>query len=94
MRKRPGFTRMDLLVVISIIALLMAILRPSLSRAEGQARATSGGSNLRQYRIGLRMCPDDNSYEFPEAETWLKSESHNEVRKGRRDNRAEAERRG
>ena len=37
-----------------------------------------------QYGIALRMYLDDNSYEFPDAWTWLKSEGHDWVRKGER----------
>jgi len=82
MRRKCGFTLIELLVVIAIIALLMGILLPALGRARDQARTIGCRSNLKQYGIGLRMYLDDNQYNFPDAHTWLRSESHNYVRKG------------
>ena len=63
MRKHRAFTLIELLVVIAIIALLMAILMPSLARARKQARTVSCRALLKQWGpIWYMYCNDNNGY--------------------------------
>ena len=52
-RPRPGFTLTDLLIVVAILAVLMALLLPALSKVRAQGQMTVSMSNMRQ--IGLAM---------------------------------------
>ena len=55
----PGFTLLELLVVIAIIAILAALIFPVFSSAREQARRTACISNLRQLGHGWLMYSQD-----------------------------------
>lgn len=62
---RPAFTLIELLVVVAIIALLLAILLPSLGQARAQAKDVKCLSSVRQWGIGTIMWSDENNGDLP-----------------------------
>jgi prepilin-type N-terminal cleavage/methylation domain-containing protein/prepilin-type processing-associated H-X9-DG protein len=62
-----GFTLIELLVVIAIIAILAALLLPSLTRAKLKAQGIQCMSNNRQMALAWRMYTEDNRDQLPYA---------------------------
>jgi len=61
--RHKGFTLVELLVVIAIIAILAALLLPTLSRAKAQARSTACKNHLSQLGRAMAMyVADHNRY--------------------------------
>ena len=65
-RSKPrAFTLVELLVVISIVALLVALLLPALEQARIAARRTKCAAQLRQISVALVMYRDESRQFFP-----------------------------
>lgn len=64
LRNRRGFTLIEMLVVIAIIALLASITIPSIRRALNSARRTQAASNLRQIGQAFQMYVTDPGNRF------------------------------
>jgi prepilin-type N-terminal cleavage/methylation domain-containing protein len=60
-----GFTLVELLVVIAIIAILAALLLPTINAAKRKAQRTTCLNSLRQINLGVRMYSDDSHDEPP-----------------------------
>lgn len=65
--KSKGFTLVELLVVISIIALLVALLLPALSSAREVAKAMKCASTLRQLGLANQLFADEHKQYYSPA---------------------------
>jgi type II secretory pathway pseudopilin PulG len=57
--RRPAFSIVDLLVSIAVIAVLLALLSPTLSQVREVARRVKCASNVRQMGFGIAMYSED-----------------------------------
>jgi len=67
-RYRSGFTFIELICVLAIIAILAAILFPVFAQAREKARQASCASNLQQLVIAMHLYAEDHSGGFPPSD--------------------------
>lgn len=67
--RSPGFTLVEMLVVISIVTMRVALLLPALSKARSSARSISCMNNHHQIQKGIQYYADDYRRHFPHPET-------------------------
>jgi prepilin-type N-terminal cleavage/methylation domain-containing protein/prepilin-type processing-associated H-X9-DG protein len=73
---RRGFTLIELLVVIAIIAILMAVLMPTLHRAREQGKRAVCLSNVKQFGLSWCLYADENDQKIVNACTYEDTEGH------------------
>jgi prepilin-type N-terminal cleavage/methylation domain-containing protein/prepilin-type processing-associated H-X9-DG protein len=71
MSARQGFTLIELLVVIAIIAILMAILIPTLHRAREQGQRATCLSNVKQLTLAWILYAQENDDRIVNASTFF-----------------------
>ena len=67
---RTGFTLVELLVVVAIIALLVSILLPSLNKAKEQAKIVVCASNLKSLGVAYSFYINENRDWIPASAGW------------------------
>src|SRR5262245_51051989 len=64
-KKSMAFTLVEVLVVIAIIAILVAMLLPALTKGKGQGMKAKCVSNLKQMAVAVQSYADDNNDRLP-----------------------------
>ena len=67
-RRHSAFTLVELLVVISIIALLIGLLLPALASARGKALQIQDANNLKNIHTAMVVWAQDNNESYPQPE--------------------------
>lgn len=67
--KQSGFSLIELLVAMGIIALLATLMTPAIGNAIERGRASKCANNLHQIGIAMQQYIADNDYRYPAIET-------------------------
>jgi len=73
---KSGFTLVEMLVVLSIVAIIAAILFPVFASARRKARMTECASNLHQIGLALRQYANDYDGNYPPDDPLLSHNPH------------------
>jgi len=83
MSKKKGFTLIEILVVIAIMAILLSLLTPVLSRIEEQTKAVTCMANLRQWALSFSMYAEEHSGQLmPNLQNGRNAPDWNTQRRG------------
>ncbi len=88
-RQGKGFSLVELLVVVAMIAVLLALLLPALSRAREQTKMVQCLSNLKQLGTAMTAYLMDNNESFPrpaagvQYEDWIYYDGGRNMNRGR-----------
>ena len=84
MKQNKGFTLVEIMIVVAIIALLAAIAIPSFMKSRSDSRASSCMNNLRlidhakqQYATSQQALPDSTVLYFSDINVYLKGVTTN-----------------
>jgi type II secretion system protein G len=67
-RSQRGFTLIEMMIVVAIIAILVSILVPNFIRARAQAQTAACESNLKEIATALELYETDND-QYPPSNT-------------------------
>jgi prepilin-type N-terminal cleavage/methylation domain-containing protein/prepilin-type processing-associated H-X9-DG protein len=70
-RRRQAFTLIEMLTVIMVLAILVSLIMPGLSRTRERARAVSCVNRLGQLSRANLMYVKANDFEFPDSQRWV-----------------------
>ena len=74
--KKHGFTLIEILVVLAVLAILTAILLPVFASARHRGRMTACASNLHQISLALHQYAADNDGDYPLDDPLLAHNPH------------------
>ena len=70
MPKKSGFTLVELMIVIAIIALLASIIMPKMTGARDRSALNACKANIKQIVIALELYANDNQGKYKSTSYW------------------------
>jgi prepilin-type N-terminal cleavage/methylation domain-containing protein len=69
--KRKAFTIIELIVVLSVIALLVSALAPALNKIKEHARSLAQRAQFRNIEMGLEGWANDHDFDYPDSNSEI-----------------------